>query len=84
MTRVEEWMSLFAGLGLLWYECRQDFAIFCYRIGCKVLAAAHRRASQLAPVSQAAGRNILRNNAACLIPSFTSSAPFTAQRDLKS
>ena len=84
MTRADEWISMFAGLGVLWYECGQDFAIFCYRIGCQVLAAVHRRASQVVPVPQAAGRNLFRNNAACLIPSFTSSAPFTTHRDLKS
>ena len=75
MIRIDDWIAAFAGLGLLWYECRQDFAVFCYRIGCQVIAMAHRQASQLVPASQAAGRKFLRNNAACSIPSFTSSAP---------
>lgn len=47
MTRLNEWMLAFAGLGMLWYECRQDLAVFCYRIGCNVLIRVHRQAMQL-------------------------------------
>jgi hypothetical protein len=84
MNRVHEWTLAFAALGVLWYECRQDLAIFCYRIGCHVLAVAHRQAVQLVPASKTYGRKLLRTSAACSIPSFTSSAPYMTPRDSKS
>jgi hypothetical protein len=72
--------TLFA-LGALWYECGDDFGIFCYRIGCGVFSAARERAVGLVPLR--ATTNPVRTNAACSNLSFTFSAPSTTRQDYK-
>jgi len=79
MMLLNGWYALLAGLGLLWHECGDDLGVFCYRIGCGLFTAARLRAVELAP--RAITRNLARNNAACLNPSFTFSARFTTPKD---
>jgi hypothetical protein len=79
MIRLDTWTAAFGAMGLLWYECREDFVLFCYRIGCGALASARSRALEFAPV-QAVIRTTARNNAACSNRSFTSSARSTTPK----
>lgn len=83
MIRINELSMTLTLVGLLWYECSQDLSIFCYRIGCKALAAAHRQALEFVPVTHSAGRNLVRNDIACSNPSFTSYVRFMTPRDSK-
>jgi hypothetical protein len=39
MTRHFSWQSLFHSVFLLWHECREQFAVFCYRISQSVLVS---------------------------------------------
>ena len=80
MIRLDAWTAAFGAIGLLWYECREDLAVFCYRIGCGALASARSRALEFAPV-QAVIRTTARNNSDCWNRSFTSSARFTTPKD---
>ena len=73
------WYALLAGIGVLWYECGDDLAIFCYRIGCGVFRAARERAFELVPLR--ATMNPVRTNAACSNRSFIFSAHSTTPRD---
>jgi hypothetical protein len=75
MMNLDAWYALLAGVGLLWYECRDDLGIFCYRIGCGVFRAARERAFELVPLR--ATMNPVRTKAACSNRSFTFSARFT-------
>jgi hypothetical protein len=75
------WHGLLGGLGLLWHECGQDFAVFCYRIGYSAVTVIHSRALALAPVSLAAAKISLRKTDACSNPSSTFSAHCTTLKD---
>jgi hypothetical protein len=83
MIRLDGWIAIFSATSLLWYECREDLAVFCYRISCGAVAAVRLRALDLAPV-QAIIRTSGRNNVACSNPSFTFSARSTILKDSKS
>ena len=83
MIRLDAWIvAVLSAMGLLWYESREDFVVFCYRIGCGALASARSRALEFAPV-QAVIRTTARNNADCLNRSFISSARSTTPKDSK-
>ena len=73
------WYALLAGIGVLWYECGDDLAIFCYRIGCGLFRAARERAFELVPLTTT--MNPARTNAACSNRSFIFSAHSTTPRD---
>jgi hypothetical protein len=66
----QRWQGMFSSFGLLWHECGQDFAFFCYRIGCGALTVAHSRALELAPVSLRLAKTAPRKTAACSKQSF--------------
>jgi hypothetical protein len=75
------WNVMLGGLGLLWHECGQDFALFCYRIGYSAVTVIHSRALTLAPVSLAATKLSVRKTEACSNPSSTFSAHSTTLKD---
>ena len=77
----DRWHALFGTLGLLWHECGQDFAFFCYRIGYGVLTIMHSRALALAPVSLGLTKISVRKSDACSKPSSIFSARSTIQKD---
>jgi hypothetical protein len=79
MTNPNGWYAALAGVGLLWYECGDDFGVFCYRIGCGVFSAARKRAFELVPLR--ATTNLVRTKAACSNRSFIFSAHFTTRKD---
>jgi hypothetical protein len=76
----ERCAEMFQSLGLLWHECGQDFALFCYRIGYGALTVAHSRTVELAPVALTVARTSLRNTAACSKPSYIFSARSTTRK----
>jgi len=47
MLNLNTFYAALSGLGVLWYECGDDFGIFCYRIGCGVFSVARERAISL-------------------------------------
>jgi hypothetical protein len=79
MKSLTAWYAVFAGAGLLWYECGHDLGVFCYRIGCGMFSAARERALELVPLR--ATTNPVRTNAACSNRSFIFSARFTTPKD---
>lgn len=83
MIRFGGWIAVFSAIGLLWYECREDFGVFCYRITCGAVTAVRSRAPQLATV-EAVTRTFAKNKIACSNRSFTFYAPSTTLKDSKS
>jgi hypothetical protein len=79
MMNLNAFYAALSGVGLLWYECGDDFGVFCYRIGCGVFGAARERVSGLVPVR--ATMNPVRTNSACLNRSFIFSAHSTTPKD---
>src|ERR1700753_3715616 len=77
------WTGPFGSLGLLWYECREDLSLFCYRISCDALTIVHSRALEFAPISQALSQFSQRKSEACSNFSSICSAPPTTQTPLK-
>jgi hypothetical protein len=75
--------TFFQAMGLLWHECGQDFAFFCYRIGCGALTVAHSRALELAPIALTVTKTSLRKTDACSKLSYTFSARSTTLKDSK-
>jgi hypothetical protein len=81
MIRLNERAPVIGALGLLWYECGQDFALFCYRVGCGAFTVFRSRSLDLEPGSQVITETPMRNNDACSNLSFICSAPSTTQMD---
>ena len=79
MMNLNAFYATLSGVGLLWYECGDDFGVFCYRIGCGVFSAARERAGQLVPLR--ATMNPVRTSAACSNRSFIFSAHSTTPKD---
>ena len=50
MMNLNAFYAALSGVGLLWYECGDDFGVFCYRIGCGVFSAARERVFGLVPL----------------------------------
>jgi hypothetical protein len=65
----ERWKELSRSMGLLWHECGQDFALFCYRIGYSAVTLLHSRALEFAPVSLGLEKISIRKSPACSNPS---------------
>ena len=75
---------LFAALGsliLLWHECGEDLAVFCYRIGMGAFMGLRSRALVPVPVRNSIDYSAARTRSACLTPSFESSTRFTTRMD---
>ena len=79
MMNLNAFYAALSGVGLLWYECGDDFGVFCYRIGCGVFSAARERAFELVPLR--ATMNPARTNVACSNRSFIFSAHSTTPKD---
>jgi hypothetical protein len=65
MIRPAWWLLLMCAFVVLWEECGENLAIFCYRIGWETISKLRVHAPFLIPVS-------VRSEAACSKPSFTS------------
>lgn len=81
MIRASVWMAALTAAILLWHECGEDAAIFCYRIGYGLFMAARSRTLALVPVHATLQRARVRNNSACSLPSCTFSIRSTTQTD---
>ena len=79
--RAERWKELSRSMGLLWHECGQDFALFCYRIGYTAVTVMHSRALELAPVSLGLAKISTRKADACSNPSSIFSVHSTTLKD---
>jgi hypothetical protein len=77
----ERWKDQCRVMGLLWHECGQDFALFCYRIGYSAVTVMHSRALELAPVSLGLAKISTRKTHACSNPSSIFSAHSTILKD---
>lgn len=76
--------ALFAAIitsTILWYECREDIGVFCYRIGLGAFTTLRSRVLVPVPASQL---NRSRNRSACSIPSSNFSTRSTHPRDFES
>ena len=65
MIRPAWWLLLVCAAVVLWEECGENLAIFCYRIGWKAITQLRVGTILLIPLS-------VRSEAACWKPSFTS------------
>jgi hypothetical protein len=77
----QRWKEQCRTMGLLWHECGQDFALFCYRIGYSAVTVMHSRALELAPVSLGIAKISIRKTDACSNRSSIFSAHSTIQKD---
>jgi hypothetical protein len=79
MMNLNAFYAALSGVGLLWYECGDDFGVFCYRIGCGAFNAAREQVLELVPLR--ATTNPVRTKAACSNRSFIFSAHSTTPKD---
>jgi len=77
MMRLSAWIASISVCVLIWHECAENPALFCYRIGVGAFATFRSRAQTLAPVTNPDARN----NSRCLNPSAIYSAPSTMLKD---
>ena len=80
MIRNAWWLIRANMLVLLWQECGENPAVFCYRISLGVFATARARGYVNFPSLQ----DNSRDNAECLTQFFTSSTRFLTPRDSRS
>ena len=62
MIRLSSWMASISICVLIWHECAENPALFCYRIGMGAFASFRSSPQMLAPVTYPAARN----NSRCL------------------
>ena len=74
MIRPAWWLLLVCAVVVLWEECGENLAIFCYRIGWEVISNLRSRALFLIPVS-------VRTEAACWNISATCSTRYTTSKE---
>jgi len=74
MIRPTWWFLLVTAGVVLWEECGENLAIFCYRIICELIAGFRFRALFLIPA-------VVRTEAACWNPSFTFFARSTTLKE---
>ena len=77
MMRFSAWMASISLCVLLWHECAENPALFCYRIGMSAFASFLPRPQILAPVINP----VARNNPRCLNPSAIYSTRSTMLKD---
>jgi hypothetical protein len=81
MNRLATLLPSVAVLLVLWQECGENPALFCYRIGVGAFATARSRALVPVPAWRASFRRPLRTRFACSNPSATCSTRFTTSKD---
>jgi hypothetical protein len=74
MIRPAWWLLLVCAVVVLWEECGENLAIFCYRIGWEVISNLRARALFLIPVS-------VRTEAACWNTSATCSTRYMTSKE---
>ena len=84
MIRLSAWLASISMLLLLWHECGEDLAVFCYRIGLGAFASVRGRSLVLVPVRDSVNLSTARHNSECSTPSSTFSTRSTTQTDSRS
>ena len=74
MIRTAWWFLMVTAGVVLWEECGENLAIFCYRVICELVAGLRFRALFLIPAA-------VRTEAACWNPSVTYSTPSTTSKE---
>lgn len=74
-------LAAIGSLILLWHECGEDLAVFCYRIGSGAFTGLRSRGLVPVPVRHSHSFSAVRNTSECFNPSFTSSNRCTTPRD---
>jgi hypothetical protein len=77
MMRYSAWIASVSTCVMIWHECAENPAFFCYRIGLDALAGIRSRALLLAPVVNSTARNNFR----CSSQSGSFSTPSTMWKD---
>lgn len=81
MNRLVAWLPAAAVLLVLWHECGENPALFCYRIGVGAIATMRSCARVSVPVARTRWQPPLRNRVACSNPSGICSIPSTTSKD---
>lgn len=77
MTRFSAWMTAVGACVVIWHECAENPAIFCYRIGRRAFSGIRSRSFFLAP----AMIPVTRNDSRCSKPSGSFSTRSTMSKD---
>lgn len=77
MSRLSPWMAAVGACVVIWHECAENPAIFCYRIGRRIFTGFRSREYFLAP----ALIPIARNDSRCSNPSGDFSTTSTMLKD---
>ncbi len=77
MTRYGALLATVGVCVLIWHECAENPAIFCYLIGIRAFTGIRSRALTLAPVTSA----MTRNNSRCSNPSGSFSTASTMSKE---
>lgn len=57
MIRVSAWLAAVGSCVLMWHECAENPAVFCYRMGIDAFMNVRSRALMLVPVTNRTARN---------------------------
>ena len=76
MTRYTALLTTVGACVLIWHECAENPAIFCYLIGIRAFTGIRSRALTLVPV-----RSAMRNNSRCSNPSGSFSTTSTMSKE---
>ncbi len=81
MTRFSAWMTAVGACVVIWHECAENPAIFCYRIGRRAFTGIRSReyflVPAIIPVTRPITRPVTRNDSRCSNPSGNFSTPST-------
>jgi hypothetical protein len=77
MMRLSAWMATVGICVLMWHECAENPAVFCYLIGMRAFPGIRSRALTLARITNA----VARNDSTCLNRSGNFSTPSTMLKD---
>jgi len=77
MMRLTAWVASITVFMVIWHECAENPALFCYRIGMGAFASFRSRPQILAPATNPSARN----NSRCLNPSAIYSTRSTMLKD---
>lgn len=77
MIRLSAWMTAVGACVVIWHECAENPAIFCYRIGRRAFTGIRSRSFFLEPAMIPVTRAVARNGSRCSSQSGNFSTPST-------
>ena len=80
MNRLATLLPSVAVLLVLWQECGENPALFCYRIGVGAFSSVRSRGLVLVPAWRPGLQRPLRTRIECSNPSATCSTPYTTSK----